>query len=243
VGWKKDSSLKNKGKGEGDFTLRKEEIKRISFFFAEGKKVEKKIPLDKIDHTKEKLRETIGLSKEEYQKSLSQIHGETSERLLEKLGFSIEEIVKALNNSRKFSEAIQFLWRNKGRKEISLREFLETAVLLKGIRESPEIIVPSLAIEQIHQKIKELVESHGNQVWIDTDECKRWIEKNQNCKDCASEIGCLKFVMINHCLLVRVQYTPKSFEDFLSMEKWIRETVDKILKAKTVDELSKIFVP
>lgn len=206
--------------------------------------MEKKIPLDKIDHTKEELNETIGLSKLEFRENLYRIYQkETPETLIEKLGFSIEEIVKALNNSRKFSEAIQFLWRNKGRKEISLREFLETAVLLKGIRESPEIIVPSLAIEQIHQKIKELVETHGNQVSIDTDECKRWIEKNQNCKDCASEIGCLKFVMINHCLLVRAQYTPKSFEDFLSMEKWIRETIDKILKAKTIDELNKIFVP
>ena len=204
---------------------------------------EKKIPLDKIDHTKQRISEAIGIPHLEFLENVQKIYTEDSpETLSEKLGFSIEKIIMALNNTKRLSEAIKVLWKDKGRKEISLKEFIQTFILIKSIRESPEMI-SSMAKKLFLQELIEIVKSHGNQVLIDTPNCEHWMKTHQDCKSCPSELGCSKLNLITRCLTIKMSYEPRSFEDFLAMEKWIREKIDEILEANNISQLEKIFIP
>jgi hypothetical protein len=205
--------------------------------------LERKIDLNRIDHSKERLFETIGISRLEFLEDIQKIQEENKpEELADKLGFSADEVIEALKNTQKLSEAIVRLWKNKGRQKISLKEFIQTAVLINRIKNSPEMLLP-LAKKAFLKEMQELIESHGSQLMIDTPECEQWVKTHQNCKGCPSEFGCLKFNMITRCLAIKDQYEPKSFQDFIQMEKWIRKKIDKILKAKDINELNKIFIP
>jgi len=205
--------------------------------------LEKKIPLDKIDHTKEELSETIGISKLEFLENVHKVYQEDKpEKLIEKLGFSANEVIEALENTQKLSEAIAMLWKNKGRTEISVKEFAQTLVLLRSIRKSPEMLL-SLEEKVLLEELVEIVESHGSRVLMNTIDCEQWIKTNQNCKGCPSELGCLRLKLIARCLEVKMEYEPRSFEDFLAMKKWTREKIDEILKAEDINQLNKIFIP
>jgi hypothetical protein len=204
---------------------------------------EKKIPLDRIDDTKEQIHEAIGIPLQEFFKNFQKISTEDSlETLSEKLGFSVEKIIMALINTQKFSEAIKVLWKDKGRKEISLKEFIQTLILIKSIRESSEMLF-LMTEKLLLQKLAELIKSHGNQVLIDTPDCEHWRETHPNCKGCPSDLGCMKLNLIIRCLAIKGSYEPKSFKDFLAMEKWLQERINEILKANNISELKKIFIP
>jgi len=204
---------------------------------------EKKIPLDRIDHTKQEINEAIGITRLELLESVQEISSKDNpETLIKKLGFSIEEILVALNNAQKVSKAIEVLWKSRGRKEISLREFIQTFILINTVKESPEMLA-LMGKKLLLYELVELVKSHGNQVLIDTPDCGRWTKTHRNCKGCPSEIGCKKINLITRCLDVKTKYQPKSFEDFLAMEKWIRERIDEILKATDINQLEGVFVP
>jgi hypothetical protein len=205
--------------------------------------LEKKIFLDEIDHSKEKIHEIIGISRLELLENFQKICEEdTPKTLSSKLGFSVDEIIDALNSTQRISEAIVRLWKNKGRTEISLKEFIQTAVLIKNMRKSPEMLL-SLAEKALLEELVEIVESHGSQVLMNTSPCEEWRKNHPSCKGCPSELGCRKMNLITHCLKMKMSYEPKSFEDFLSTEKWTREKIEEILKAKDLNQLNKIFIP
>ena len=205
--------------------------------------LEKKIDLNRVDHSKERLFETIGISRLEFLENVQKIYEENKpQELADKLGFSASEVIEALENTQKLSEAIVDLWKDKGRQEISLKEFIQTAVLIKSMKKSPEMLVP-LAEKALLEELVEIVESHGSRVLMNTSPCEEWRKNHLSCKGCPSELGCRKMNLITRCLKMKMSYEPKSFEDFLSTEKWTREKIDEILKAKDINQLNKIFIP
>jgi len=87
---------------------------------------------------------------------------------------------------------------------------------------------------------EELVRSLGDEVWIHTARCQIWKAKHPNCCGCPSELGCGKVVHLLGVVCHSMTYQPTSFEDYQKMENRITELQQRILKAKTPEELRAI---
>lgn len=214
---------------------------------------ERKIVLDQINHERENLHETIGIPLEEYDQCVQGIGNNTplKRRMeMEGLGFSKEELMKTWEDSRSISEAIVKLWKKRGRTEISLKEFVYTAMLVRSAKpreglEIPEIrgLLEGLISEIVAEDVVKRVKEHGDQVLVGTPHCEKWREEHGGSQGCQSELGCRKVEHILRALNVKRRYRPRSFNDFLEMEKWIKRAVDEILEAKNLKELNKIYIP
>jgi len=87
---------------------------------------------------------------------------------------------------------------------------------------------------------EELVRSLGDEVWVHSARCQIWKANHQNCCGCPSELGCGKVARMALMTLHSICYKPSSFEDYQKMHQRIIELQDKILKAKTSEELRAI---
>lgn len=99
--------------------------------------MEKTIVLDKIDFRENKLPKAIGVSAREFNKCIDEIIIKWTprifyEKIAKKIGLSGQEIVKEMKkivkelNSGKITEreAVVNFWKKRGRKEITLEEFV-----------------------------------------------------------------------------------------------------------------------
>ncbi len=87
---------------------------------------------------------------------------------------------------------------------------------------------------------QDVVRSNGDDVLIHTQTCVEWGLEHENCKGCPSSLGCNKAVALMMASLTPMLYTPKSFEDFESMQRSMRDRLDNILNARTAEELQLI---
>jgi len=96
----------------------------------------KEIDLNKIDHTKEKINEVIGLKPTDFDCCMDFLLSQYTLRdffdFLRKNAFSSVEIVEAILSTTRMSLAITNLWRSKGREKISTEEFLLTFIYLRS---------------------------------------------------------------------------------------------------------------
>lgn len=97
--------------------------------------------------------------------------------------------------------------------------------------------------EAMIEKVKKLVEQHGNKVAIDTEGCALWKKEHLGgCTDCSSELGCHKAIKLACTISLSILYT-RDCVDSEKMKMRISEFKDRILKAKTMEELSKVKNP
>ena len=93
----------------------------------------------------------------------------------------------------------------------------------------------------MREEIRKLIEdTAGDSVGMDEPVCVLWKADHKNCAGCPSELGCGKMVRLHQVLLIPMMYQPKDFADFQKMQTRIDELTDKILKAKSVEELEVI---
>lgn len=99
---------------------------------------EKIIALKEINHNKNTLHEAIGAKREELLECENQILAQNASMgdILRELGLNVDEVVDLIKEmSRagypKVSEAIVYFWEKQGRRQITLREYVEADLLLK----------------------------------------------------------------------------------------------------------------
>ena len=93
---------------------------------------------------------------------------------------------------------------------------------------------------EISEGFEDLVRGSGDEVSIHTKVCVEWKLTHENCVDCQSELGCGKTVGMLLASMTPMMYTPTSYEDYEKMSNSIQDKIEKISKAKTVDELKVI---
>ncbi len=86
----------------------------------------------------------------------------------------------------------------------------------------------------------DIVKKQGDRYEMDTSTCVLWKMEHQNCFGCPSEIGCSKTVRLALVNSMPLVYTPSSFADFQSMHTRVQELTDKLLAAKSLDELKAV---
>lgn len=182
------------------------------------------VSLEKIDNSKDGFIDALGLSffqKIKFQKILKKVAMKSVRSVKKELNFTFDEIRKALEESKKFSEAIIILWKNR-KKELSLEELAKTSFLL-------------LRISELLPHIK-LIEERGTPVLIFSDECEKWSENNLSCKGCVGELGCWK--LFNLLEIVRLNNLPvTSFMEYYLRFSWINTQINVILSIKSIEEI------
>jgi hypothetical protein len=238
--------------------------------------LETKIKLNMIDTHAETIAAAIGLEETEYLLFYGKLEKQIDSGN-EKLPFSekvIQEVSKQSlgDENEPVSQIVIKLWRNAGREEISIKEFLLAVIDLKRLDELHLKIDQFLrrkisSLQSIHipnfdlDSIKEIVVQHGDQVSISGKLCINWLKEHKSykklspeidnekpyliltCKGCLSEIGCKKLNLIIRAFHACERYEPKSLQDSLEKEKWLNAKVEEILGKKTLEELENIFVP
>jgi len=227
--------------------------------------MEKMIDLDKIDHTKRTCFEAVGVSKEEYDRCRDEItsgHPSKTNAEIERLGFSKGEIREAIKNARRNSDpeskVVTTLWKKRGRKEISLKEFISTMALVRrkeifgGIAELLEMLTQSRrATEELSDKTREkiinLIEDCGTKVMVGTPFCAQWKEEHEgSSRDCPKELGCTKLYLIVETLGAMMTSQPMRIRTPLDEHLWVSVTIEgikvifKILKAQSIKEIEEL---
>jgi len=88
--------------------------------------------------------------------------------------------------------------------------------------------------------VKELIQSKGDSVGMHEPVCVIWKADHENCIGCPSELGCDKMVKMLATMMIPMMYSPKNFEDYQSMIHHIESLNNRILDAKTLEELNLI---
>lgn len=86
-------------------------------------------------------------------------------------------------------------------------------------------------VMELINAIKGLLEERGDRVGLKTDDCVAFKKSHKNCKGCQYELGCSKLV---HIMLTTFNQDEQDELD---------ELIDRILAAKTVDEVMAIQIP
>jgi hypothetical protein len=101
--------------------------------------------------------------------------------------------------------------------------------------------------ELVEKSIKDLIEEKtGQRPLIETVECilrkNSLIKANVKnyCKGCSSELSCKEEVAIYGIFALASSYEAKNFDDHLRKTKFIQSSIDKILTAKSPEDLDKI---
>jgi hypothetical protein len=81
--------------------------------------------------------------------------------------------------------------------------------------------------------IQRLVELKGDKVELGTQDCHKWKLSHKNCCECPSTLGCSKVVRVGIAVLSSNEYNGDIIQD----------TIDKLLLAKSVEELNAIHIP
>jgi hypothetical protein len=224
---------------------------------------ERRIDLNNIDHQKENISDVIGISEREFQKIIEEIFSDSLKLQsdIEKLRFSEEEIKTALN-APSWSEAIAYIWEKRGQTNISLEEFFLTLILLKEEKSREERLlslkmisrglasIMASAIEEMNQqeetqRIIEMIKANGTEVLFGTRECIKLVRKNEENR-CPAKLGCIKLTLIQNLENLKLPF-PIIFEEVETeiedcLKNWKRKTIEKILKAKDIDELKAALV-
>ena len=93
----------------------------------------------------------------------------------------------------------------------------------------------------IFKGFQELVEQQGDEVGLDSPTCVIWKADHDNCKGCPAELGCAKAVAMMGISLTPLMYTPKDYDDYNRMHRDIGDKLDRVLKAKTSEEIHSII--
>ena len=93
---------------------------------------------------------------------------------------------------------------------------------------------------KLGDELRELIETGGDTVGMNSKDCVIWKLEHKNCKNCPTELGCGKVVRLMSLMLLPSMYQPQSYDDFAQMQNRISELQKKILDAKTVDTLLSI---
>jgi len=216
---------------------------------------ERQIQFNEIDHSKEYLYDAIGITLEELEKYEKEVSNDSTETLMMKLGFTEKEIIEALEETQTLSEIIVLLWEARGKKEVSVKKYIATAVLIAKMgrkieKEKIRAFLSSLPertqtmqvikVDIDEKKAIELIKSHGTEIWAGNQKCKEWKKKHGSSKGCPSELGCHKLLLIIHTVEMANMWNPTSFQDFLERDMWIKTTIKQILEAKNLKTLDKI---
>lgn len=85
-----------------------------------------------------------------------------------------------------------------------------------------------------------LVESRGDQVRIHSAECVTFLLGHPTCKDCPTELGCAKASLLL-AVTSRLAGRPmETFMDLVEIAILLGQSRDRILNARTVEELLKL---
>jgi hypothetical protein len=92
------------------------------------------------------------------------------------------------------------------------------------------------------EKLKKLIKYHsdGKEILLGTKECSSWKENYPSCDGCSSHLVCDKFIKLKTIILAFRGYNPKSFEEFQKMTQRFGELLQKVLRAKTIEEVNAI---
>jgi len=89
--------------------------------------------------------------------------------------------------------------------------------------------------------VKELVKlKTGEESQYDEPTCLLWKADHETCEGCPSSLPCARVVAIMLTVLNASLYEPKNFEDSLKTQDVVHKITDRILAAKTVDEIHSI---
>ena len=89
----------------------------------------------------------------------------------------------------------------------------------------------------ISEDFQDLVRKGGDKVELHQQTCVLWMLEHKNCSGCSSELGCAKAVTMLGVSLTPLVYQPKDYEDFERMHQSIQSKLDKILHAKSAEEV------
>jgi hypothetical protein len=90
--------------------------------------------------------------------------------------------------------------------------------------------------------VKELVQTQGFPVNIDSEFCKGYRAAHLNCFGCESEQGCARMTHILLVFMKAMLHKPVSFADSLAQDKWVQDQMAKALdKNVTIEELKNIL--
>jgi hypothetical protein len=87
----------------------------------------------------------------------------------------------------------------------------------------------------------EAIEKTGQAVMLNTPECVIQKMENKNCTNCQYGLGCNKLAAILEIQFQASMYKPKDFEDQLKTNNLIASRIEKILAAKTVEEIKELL--
>ena len=96
--------------------------------------------------------------------------------------------------------------------------------------------------EKLSDSYQELVRSKGDEVLIHTQTCVEWKMEHKNCKGCRSSLGCCKSISLMLIAMTPMMYKPNSFEDYERMNQSVEDKMDRILEAKTDDEVKAVRI-
>jgi len=194
---------------------------------------EKKIKLEELDHSKEFLHETIGISAEEFSEVFWEElkKNKTLEKLIDKLKISLEEIVEISFRVKTISQIAAEIWKRRGKKRISLKTFIQTVILV-------------LSAIEVFRKFKdelrnliEMVRAEGTEVALGTSDCREWLNSQQSCEECPFILGCQKIFLLYICFSKKAFF----FNPLWDLSGCTEREIKKILKATTLEQLEKLF--
>lgn len=86
--------------------------------------------------------------------------------------------------------------------------------------------------------VKEIIKLRtGEEPQIHEPTCLLWKADHKNCKGCPSGLPCAMMATIMLATLKGAMYEPKDFEDFVKTSDFVSKMIDRILDAKTVEEV------
>ncbi len=82
---------------------------------------------------------------------------------------------------------------------------------------------------------RDLVRDHGFPAHMQTEYCKWFKSKHNNCVGCESENGCLRTTSIILVMMEAAKAQPKSAKEAQELTSKIAKTIDKLLNPKTTE--------
>ena len=88
------------------------------------------------------------------------------------------------------------------------------------------------------EMVKDIIKARtGEEPQIHEPTCVLWKADHENCTGCPSNLPCARMTAILLATLKEMMYEPKDFEDFIKTLGITSSTIDRILEAKTVEEI------
>lgn len=96
-------------------------------------------------------------------------------------------------------------------------------------------------MENTSDMVKELIKlKTGEESQYNEPTCVIWKADHKGCEGCSSELPCARVAHIMLASYKGAMYEPKDFEDELKTYDVVTKIIDKIMVAKTVDEVHSI---